>query len=55
MGRDRHGIEATSKIDLMMIKEDILEVVPDVKTVKVLGGGISPYSNVLCKVKLVDT
>ena len=41
-------------IDLVLVKEDLLEYVYDVKRVKGLGKDISDHSMILCKVKLLE-
>ena len=53
MARVQDRVEVKSRIDLVVVKKDMLRYVQDVRTVRRTGRGLSDHYVVLCKVKLV--
>ena len=49
----QNRVEVTSIIDLVLVKEDMLHYVEDVRAVRGKGCGLSDHHVVLCKVRLV--
>ena len=53
--RGQDGVEVKSVIALVLVKDDMLRFVQDVRTVRGIGRGISDQHVVLYKVRLVGT
>ena len=51
--RGQGGMEVKSKIDLVLVKKDMLRYVQDVRTVRGMGRGLSDHHLALCKVRLM--
>ena len=53
MERCQDGLEVKSMIDLVLVKNDMLHYMQDVRALKGMGQGLSDHHIVLCKVRLV--
>ena len=52
--RGQHGVDIKNMIDLVLLKNDIMRYVQDVKAVKGMRRDLSDHHVVLCKVRLVE-
>ena len=55
MARGQDGMEVEIMRDLVLVKNNMLRFVQDVRAVKRMGRGISDHHVILCKVRLVGT
>ena len=53
VARSQDGMEITIRIDLVLVKRDMLRYVQDVRAVRGIGRGLSDHHVVLCKVRLL--
>ena len=53
MGRGQNEMEVMSMIDLVMVKEDMLHYMQDMRAEREMGRGLSDHHVVLCKVRVV--
>ena len=54
VAKGREGVEIKSKIDVVLVKRNMLLYVQDVRAVRGIGRGLLDHYVVLCKVRLVE-
>ena len=52
VARGQYGVEVMSKVDLVLMKKDMLHYRQDVRAVRGMGRGLSDHPVLLCKVRL---